>query len=366
MTDPARPHQRPAVHPVVDLMAAYAWRIIVIAALGVALLWLIGQLWVVLLALIVGVFMARILMAPSNWLRRAGAKPAVAALGAMAGFAVVVGSVGALIVPAVVDEFSDLGPTISEAADDIERWLVEDSPFDINQGDLDRFREDAGEAVSRALRSSSGKVVDGLLAAVEVLTGLLLAVVTTFFMLKDGDRFTNWLLTAFPEGRRPLVDRIGTRAWKTLGGYLKGGAILGLVEAFIIGITLVVMGANLVLPVMVLTFSAAFIPFAGAILAGVVAVMVALATAGPGAAVVVGIVAVVVQQLDNDLLAPLIYGKALELHPLAILFGIAAGSALFGAVGAVLAVPVTAVALNMLNEARTAGRERAAPGPAAP
>jgi predicted PurR-regulated permease PerM len=323
-------------------------------------LWLVAQLWVIMLALIVAVFMARALMGPANWLRRRGARPAVAALGAMAGFGMVVVGVGSLIVPAVVDEFTDLGPTIAEATDDIERWLVEDSPFDINQGDLDQFRDQAGESVSRALRSSGGKVVDGLLAAVEVLTGLLLAAITTFFLLKDGDRFTNWLLTFMPERSQPTIARLGSRAWRTLGGYLKGGAILGVLEAAIIGLTLVIMGASLVLPVMVLTFSAAFIPFAGAILAGVVAVMVALATAGPGAALVVGIVAVVVQQLDNDFLAPLVYGKALELHPLAVLFGIAGGSALFGAVGAVLAVPVTAVVLNVIFEARTAEPEAAA------
>lgn len=340
------------MHPVVDRMAAYSWRLIVIAVVGLAALWLVGQLWVPMLALIVGAFMTRALIGPANWLRHRGVKPAPAALGAMAGFAMAIAGVGALIIPAVVDEFSDLGPTISEATDDIERWLVEDSPFDLSREDISRLRADAGEAFSRALRSSSGAVVDGLLAAVEVLTGLLLSLVTTFFLLKDGDRFTNWLLTAFPEDRRPMLDRLGRRAWKTLGGYLKGGAILGVVEAAIIGITLQVTGADLVLPVMVLTFLAAFIPFAGAILAGVIAVMVALATGGPGAALVVAIVAVVVQQLDNDFLAPLIYGKALELHPLAVLFGITAGSALFGAVGAVLAVPVTAVLINVLSEAR--------------
>ena len=116
----------------------------------------------------------------------------------------------------------------------------------------------------------------------------------------------------------------------------------------VIGTPLV--GSSLVVPVMVVTFLAAFVPLVGAIAAGVVAVLVALVTAGPVPALIVAAVAIIVQQLDNDLLAPVIYGRALKLHPLVVLLGIAAGGALFGFVGTVFAVPVLAVAINAVSE----------------
>jgi predicted PurR-regulated permease PerM len=120
----------------------------------------------------------------------------------------------------------------------------------------------------------------------------------------------------------------------------------------LIGITSLLVGADLVAPVMLITFLAAFVPIVGAVVAGIIAVLVALVTAGTVPAVVVAIVAIVVQQLDNDLLAPVIYGRALQLHPLVVLLGIAAGGALFGFVGTIFAVPVLAVVLNAVDEVR--------------
>jgi predicted PurR-regulated permease PerM len=125
---------------------------------------------------------------------------------------------------------------------------------------------------------------------------------------------------------------------------------LGLVESVIIGITLFAVGGGLVAPVMVLTFAAAFIPIIGAIAAGVVATLVALVTGGTVPALIVAVVALVVQQLDNDLLAPIIYGRSLSLHPVAVLLSVVAGGALFGIPGTVLAVPLVAVTVNVTKE----------------
>jgi predicted PurR-regulated permease PerM len=138
-----------------------------------------------------------------------------------------------------------------------------------------------------------------------------------------------------------------------LGRYLRGAATLGVVEACAIGVALFVSGGRLVLPVMLLTFMAAFVPIVGAVVAGVTAVLVALVTGGVATAVIVAIVALVVQQLDNDVLAPWIYGRALALHPVVILVSVVAGGALFGIVGTLLAVPVVAVAVNVSKELAT-------------
>lgn len=143
---------------------------------------------------------------------------------------------------------------------------------------------------------------------------------------------------------------MAARAWETVGGYLRGAALLGFVEGVAMGITLALVGAKLAAPVALVTFITAFVPFVGAIVSGVVAVLVALATGGVDAAAVVAAVAavtVVIQQFDNDLLAPLVYGRALNLHPVVVLLAITAGGALFGLAGSILAVPVTAVVVNV-------------------
>jgi predicted PurR-regulated permease PerM len=334
----------------VELLAAYAWRLLVIAAAAVGVLWLIAQMWVAFSALAIALLLTRALSAPRN---RLGRLPRGAAAGlSLLGLLVVGAAVVAAISVAVAGEVSDLGPTVSTAIDDIEEWVVEDSPFDVSAQDVDEFRDNLGDRFSSGVRDSSGSIVSGALVAAEVGLSLLLALIITFFALKDGDRFVAWVRGAIPEERRPTADRMARRAWVTLGGYLRGAALLGVVEGIVIAVTLWLVGAELAVPMGVLTLLAAFVPFVGAIVAGAVAVLVALATGGVAAAAVVLVVAIVVQQIDNDLLAPLVYGKALDLHPVVILLAITGGAALFGIAGGVLAVPVTAVAWNVIAEAR--------------
>ena len=360
--EPARAtdrRDRPLVHPVVARAGAYAWRLIGIGIVGWAVLKLLSALWVLVLAGAVSLLLARVLDPVANSLRRRGVPPALVATITLLGFLLAMAGIVTLLAPSIIDEFSDLGPTLEQSVDDLEDWLVEDSPFDISRQDINDFRDEAGDRARTALESQSGTVVSGTVVAFEVVTGLVLSLVTTFFVLKDGDRFCRWLLTFVPRERQPLARRLGARAWQTLGGYLRGSATLGLIEGVIIGSTVWIVGGALALPVAVITFFAAFLPFAGAVLAGAVAVLVTLVSAGVTPAVIVLVVAVVVQQLDGDLLAPIVFGRNLELHPLVVLGALVAGSTLFGAFGAVLAVPVTAVVVNVAAEWRASDRERA-------
>lgn len=366
-TPPPRPAGGGArVHPVVVTAGAYAWRLIGIGIVGWAVLRLMTALWVLVLAGAVALLLGRALDPVANVLRRRGLPPALVAAVTLVGFLVVLAGIVSLLVPSIVDEFRDLGPTLEKSIDDLEDWLVNDSPFDISRQDVNEFRQESGTRVRDALESQSGTVVSGTVVAFEVITGLVLALVTTFFVLKDGDRFGRWLLTFVPEHRRPLARRLAAKSWATLGGYLRGSATLGLIEGTIIGTTVWLVGGALAVPVAVITFFAAFLPFAGAVLAGAVAVLVTLVSAGFTPAVIVLVVAVLVQQFDNDLLAPIVFGRNLELHPLIVLGAIVAGSTLFGAFGAVLAVPVTAVTLNVVAEWRAHNRENQGGGDVAP
>ena len=226
------------------------------------------------------------------------------------------------------------------------------SPFNLNRDDVESLRKGLGETVSGGLRSPDSSLLSGAIAAAEGVVSLLLGLILTVFALKDGGRFLAWVRGRVAPEKRATADRMGRRAWATLGGYLRGAATLGVVEGIAIAVTLWLVGAQLAVAVGVVTFLFAFVPFIGAIFAGVLAVLVALATAGLPAAAIVAVVAIVVQQLDNDLLAPVVYGRALDLHPVVVLLAITAGGALLGIAGSVLAVPITAVAWGVAAEAR--------------
>lgn len=347
------------VNPVIDRLAAYSWRLLVIAGAVGGALWIVGRIWVAFVPLIVALFLVRILAEPAAWLRRR-LPPSAAAAAALLGFLVLLGAVATGIGVAVSNEFGGLGPTVSQAVDDLERWVVEDSPFDVNQEEIDRFRQEAGQKFSDSLRASGGALAEGATVAAEVVLGLVLGLIVTFFGLKDGDELLHWARRRFPDHHHELVGRMAGRAWKTLGGYLRGAALLGLVEGIAIGVTLKLVGAELAVPMALITFLAAFVPVVGAIVAGVLSVLVALATAGGAAALVVAGVALVVQQLDNDILAPVVYGRALALHPVVVLLAILAGGSAFGLIGSFLAVPVVAVAVNASAEARAYQHEQPA------
>ena len=333
----------------VERAGAYAWRLIGIGIVVYATLWLLALLRVVVFPVLIALLLSVALVPPARWLRARGVPHVLSVWMVLLGLLGTLVLAGFLILPALAEEFGSLGPTIEEAAADIEDWLVEDGPFDVDRQQLDDLRAQAEDRLASAARGADGLVLDTAVLILEIVAGLLLALVATFFFVKDGERFQRWALARAPADRRESVRRAALAGWQTLGGYLRGSALLGTVEAVVIGLTLLLTGASVVIPVAILTFLAAFIPFVGAIAAGVIAVAVALATGGLTAALIVAGVALVVQQLDNDLLAPIVFGRALDLHPLVILVSVAAGAALAGLAGAFLAVPVTACTVNVIG-----------------
>jgi predicted PurR-regulated permease PerM len=348
------------VHPLVEKLAAYSWRLIAIGVVALAALWLLSRLRLAVIPVVIAVFVTRILAPVHGWLCRHRWRRGLAAVATILAFLLLIAALGAVIGPILADEAGSVEPAVNEALDDVEDWLVEN--FDVSRETVQELRIRTERYLRDLARTSDGDVVGAATLAAEVVASAILAILLTFFMLRDGRRFMAWAYERFRPELRPRLRRAGDRGWATLGFYLRGAALLGVVEAIAIGLTLWLAGGSLVAPVMVLTFVAAFIPIIGAAVAGVVAVMVGLVTGGAGTAIIVAIVALVVQQLDNDLLAPVIYGRALRLHPVTILLGVVAGGELFGLVGTILAVPVIAVVINMVKELRASAA--AVPTPA--
>lgn len=362
----------PEVPRWLDRAAAISWRGLVVAGAVLALLYLVVQLQPVVIPLLGALVLCTILVPPATWLRRRGLPPLAATWLTFLALVVVVAAVVVLVVPPIADQAGELDTTLGDAVEDVEDWLVEDAPVDISRQDVEDAKDSAVDAARSLGSSGDGLLARGTLLVVEVLTGLFVAAFATFFFVKDGPRMQRWFLDHLPEHRHELARRLAGEAWWTLGGYVRGTAIFGLVEAVLYGIALWVLGSDLILPVVVLTFLAPFLPIVGAIISGVVATLVVLVSSGTGPAIAMAVVALAVQQLDNDLLNPLVYGRTLRLHPLVILLALTSGAALGGFVGAVLAVPVAAVVVNVLGERRRwaaelAGAERTAPaGPEEP
>jgi putative heme transporter len=344
------------VSPGLARAAAVSWRALVIVAAAALLLYLLVQLRLVVLPVILALFLSTLLVPPANLLRRRGLPASAATATVVVGAVLLLAGVVLLLVTQVTPQLSTLRQQVTTGIEDVQRWLAT-GPLNISQDELsgtfDRLRAGFGGDGPGLARG----VLTGATVAGEIVAGILLTLVLTFFFVKDGNRFTGFLLDVVGEERREDARAIGRMAWETVSAYLRGVATVGLVDAVLIGIGLVIVGVPLVIPLAVLTFFGAFFPLVGAFLAGALAALVALVAKGPLAALIVIGITVGVQQLEGHVLAPVVLGRAVNLHPVAILLALTAGAVLAGIVGAFLAVPVMAVTWTVLVYLRQRGRE---------
>ena len=336
----ARDAQRPddVVPFGVRVAAAWAWRLLLIAAATGVAAYVAATLRLVVVPAVLAVFLTVLLEPFKHRLERAGMATALAALVALAAAVVVLGGLLALLIPPVVDELDTLTRDVEAGASRVVEWVAE-GPLNAGDGDV--------SAVVDRLRDNVDVLGSGVLAGAtllaEAVAALLLALVFTFFLLKDGRRLWRWVLSRVPARRRPAAAELGRRIWATLGAYLRGVLIVALFDAVFIGLALVVLGVPLALPLTVVTFIGAFIPIVGALAAGAAATLVALVTGGVDQALLVLAAVIVVQQVESQILSPVVLGRAVKLHPGIVLVSVTAGAVLYGVVGAALATPVAAI-----------------------
>jgi predicted PurR-regulated permease PerM len=276
---------------------------------------------------------------------------ALAAAGAMVAAFLLVAAIGTAVAPSIGDQFGELRPQAEEGVRKATDVLAE-PPFNISEAELrenvdtglDKLRENGGP-LARGVQS--GAVILG-----EIVTGLLIAILLTFFFLKDGERMWGYVLSLTGARSRRDADEVGTRVYAALAGYVRGIALVGLVDAILIGLALLIIGVPLVVPIMVITFFAAFIPLIGAFVAGLIAVLIALVSGGLlDAALVLGAI-VLVQQIEGHVLYPILMGRTVHLHPAVIVVALGAGGILGGIVGVFLAVPVAGILSVVIEYAR--------------
>jgi putative heme transporter len=319
-----------------DRAAGWAWRLLLCAAAVGLVIFLLWYLRVIVLPAIVAVTIAPALTPLADRLRQTGlgraAPGAALALGVLAVAALV-----AVVTASVVREYDELVVSVRAGLEDLTDWL-EGDPLNVS---LDR---DLDSSLRSLWQEGSTYLVSGARSGVAVLTGIVLVIALLFFILRDGRSLWGRLVARFPESERARVDRAGLYAWRVLGGYVRGTALIAAIDATLIGIGLWILGVPLAFALAVIIFLGAFIPFVGATLSGLIAVLVALADGGPGIALIALGIVLGVQILEGNFLQPIIQSRTVDLHPAVILLAVAAGGSLFGILGAYLAVPVTAVA----------------------
>jgi putative heme transporter len=309
------------------------------------------QLALVTVPIILALILSTLAIPPAQVLERGGAPPALAAFVVVFGGAALAIAGIAALVPTFLEQVRELGPTVQEAAVRLLDWL-ENGPFGLDREQL----VELGAQLLEGAQAQGGAVAGGALSlvasVVEGITALILAVILLFFFVKDGERIWAWVVARASDTHRHTVMATGHRSWEALAGYVRGTALVALIDAVGIGIGLAIVGVPLVMPLAVLVFVGGFVPIVGAFVTGLLAVAVAFADGGPGQALIVLAIVVVVQQVESDVLQPVIMRRAVPLHPVVVLAVLTAGAKLVGIVGAFLAVPIAAVVSAVGNELR--------------
>lgn len=326
------------------------WILIVIAMVivgnVVGLAW--GILMPVALALIVTAVLSPLTYAFERWLRLPSA--AAAALTLVTSLGVLVYSV-VLMAPSVARQSTEIANDAVKGINELQQWVQDSNLFQKEQ--IDEFLAAAQQRLTESADVIAGGVLTGVGAVTSLVINLVVIAFLVFFFLKDGRHFMPWLQRNSGPHVGAHLGEVLTRAWNTLGGFIRTQALVSAIDAVLIGIGLVLIGVPLAVPLAVLTFFGGFIPIVGAIAAGAVAVLVALVSNGFIGALWVLVLIVAVQQIEGNLLSPILQSKSMNLHPAIVLLSVTLGSGLFGIAGAFLAVPVaavTAVVLRYLSE----------------
>jgi predicted PurR-regulated permease PerM len=336
------------------IAAAWSWRLIVIGVVGWALIKVVGLIQVVMIPLAVALLLSALLAPAVGWLLRVRVPRSLAtAVVLIGGLAAVVGTL-----TLVINEFIAGVPELSSKASDgvrqIQQW-AKTGPLHLSDSQLDSYIAEAQKWVDENTQSLTSGALSTAATLFEVLTGALLVLFASFFFLRDGRRIWRFLVGLLPVNARWRVDDAGTAAWATLGAYVRATVLVAFIDAVGIGAALFIFKIPFAFPLAALVFLGAFIPIVGAALSGAVAVLVALVDSGWATALIILGAVIVVQQVEGHVLQPLIMGRAVAIHPLAVIVGIAAFGVLAGIVGAIVAVPVIAVlntAIRRLSQRR--------------
>lgn len=340
---PARPSSPAEAVPwSLRVAAETVWRLLIVGAGLYFLFRVVQELRIVALAFVASLLISALLQPTVAWLRGHGVPRALAAVITFLSGLIGIGLVGWFVGWQVSTNLNQVTDHIQTAITQIRNWLTH-GPMHLTDKQINQF----AQQLSKAVGSNSDQITSFGFSTVgiviEILTGVFLAAFCTFFLIYDGERIWGWVLRLFPPEARLAMAGAGPRAWSTLTAYVRGTVLVAFIDSASIGIGIYLLGVPLAVPISVLIFLGAFVPLVGALVTGTIAVLVGLVTHGVFTAAMVLVVLLAVQQIEGHLLQPLILGRAVRVHPIAVVLSVTVGSVVGGIGGAIVAVPLVAV-----------------------
>ncbi|MEV7607002.1 AI-2E family transporter [Paenarthrobacter sp. NPDC089322] len=326
----------------VRIAAAWSWRAGLILLMIGALVWLLGKVSFLIIPVMVAALLAGLLYPVVAWLRNRNVPNGLAVAITVLGFIGVISGALALVGRQLVSGFGELWHEALAGIQQIQAWLA-DGPLHLTADQIDQYISDG----AAALQDNSSSILSGALSfgstAGHFAAGLVLALFILIFFLLEGSRIWAFLVRLLPKAARRAADGAGRRGWTSMVNYVRIQMFVAFVDAVGIGVGAAIIQVPLALPLAVLVFIGSFIPVVGALVTGAIAVLLALVANGPINALIMLAIVLLVQQLESHILQPLVMGKAVALHPVAVILTVAAGSYLAGIPGALFAVPLLAV-----------------------
>ena len=319
--------------------AAWSWRLLLVGIVAYGVVRVLALLSLVVIPLVAAVLLAALLRPVAELLHRRLPGPLSALLTLLLAV-VVLGGFGYLIGVRFTQQLPSL---LQQLVGTVHQLRTEFAGAGVAKLQLDQIEMSVVDWLQRNRSEAVGYLTTGAGYFIEFFTLLILTLFITFFFLYDGERIWHWLISPLPPREVRRVDAAGRAAWTTTTGYVRGTAVIATIHGIVIGLALALLGVPLALPLAVLIFLGSFIPFVGALVAGGLAVLVTFGTQGWVVALILLGILIAESQLEVHLLQPLIVGRYVRLHPLAIGLSFAVGTVLAGIVGAIIAVPTAAV-----------------------
>lgn len=335
------PSPEDAVHPVVRKAAAWSWRLLLIGAAVFAVFWLLSQVKMIAVSVAIAIILCSLLLPPVDWLDRHRCPRGVGVAAVLVSGLALLGGVLTFVITQFINGLPQLSGEVTRSIDSARRWLI-DGPLGMSREQIDNI----GNSAIQAVRDNQDRLTTGALSTAttvtEIITGFFIALFSLIFLLHGGRNIWEYVTRIVPPDTRGRVRDAGKSGFSSLTGFVRATFFVALVDAVGIGIGLAVLGVPLALPLASLVFLGAFIPVIGAVVTGMLAVVVALLSKGFLVAVLALLLVLAVQQLEGNVLQPLVMGRAVQIHPLAVLLAISGGAVLAGIIGALLAVPLLA------------------------
>lgn len=351
-----RDEETVAVSLAVRTAAAWSWRLV---AIGVAVYFVVQGLTYfaesVLIPMLIALLLTALLQTLVDAGHRLGVPRIVATFGAILALVGVLAALGTLVANRVVDGLPNLTEQVNDGIQQVEDW-VSGGPLDLSSGQLSAVTEQLRTQVQDNVATIASSLATVATTATSLVTGLFVVLFLLIFFLYDGARIWSWCVHLLPRAAVAPVDGAVHRGWLTLVHYVRATVVVAFSDSVLIGIGMAVLGVPLAVPLAVVVFLGAFVPIVGALVSGSVAVLVAVVTVGVGKAAVLLAIVLGVQQFEGHVLQPLLLGRAVSVHPVAVIIAIAGGIALAGLPGALFAVPLVAVTNTVVTYLVRGGR----------